>query len=112
MKLLKLELRKANIKPYCFMVIVLFVCLLGLSYIFAWVPSFNSGDENARVLFSSYQGISAISSAIAMMGFSVLSAAMGFRYVIKEYCGANAILLFSYPINRKKNCLGKNNIIA
>lgn len=101
MSMLKLELKKTNIKPYCFGAVAIFICLLGLSYIFAWVPHLDSGDKNAAILFSSYQGISAISNAIALMAFSALASAMGFRYVIKEYCGANAILLFSYPVNRK-----------
>lgn len=101
MNVLRLELKKADIKPYCFTAIAISACLLGLSYIFAWVPHLESGDKNAAVLFSSYQGISAISNAIALMAFSALASAMGFRYVIKEYCGANAILLFSYPVNRK-----------
>lgn len=101
MNLLRLELKKANIRPYCFSVMVIFICLLGLMYIFAWVPHLDSGDKNAAVLFSSYQGIMAIGGTIALMAFSALSSAMGFRYVIKEYSGVNALLLFCYPVNRK-----------
>lgn len=101
MNLLRLELRKSNIRPYFFSVLAIFICILGLMYIFAWVPHLDSGDKNAAVLFSSYQGIVSISGAIALMAFSALSSAMGFLYVIKEYRGANAVLLFCYPINRK-----------
>lgn len=101
MNILRLELKKANIKPYCFSVVAIFICLLGLMYIFAWVPHLDSGDKNAAVLFSSYQGIMSIGGTIALMAFSALSSAMGFQYVIKEYSGANALLLFCYPVNRK-----------
>lgn len=101
MNMLRLELKKSNIRPYFFSVLAIFACLLGLMHIFAWVPHLDSGDENAAVLFSSYQGIMSISGTIALMAFSALSSAMGFLYVIKEYSGANAILLFCYPINRK-----------
>lgn len=101
MNILRLELKKANIKPYCFSVVAIFICLLGLMYIFAWVPHLDSGDKNAAVLFSSYQGIMSIGGTIALMAFSALASAMGFRYVIKEYSGANALLLFCYPVKRK-----------
>lgn len=101
MNILRLELKKANIRPYCFSAMAIFVCLLGLMYIFAWVPHLDSGDKNAAVLFSSYQGIMSIGGTIALMAFSALSSAMGFQYVIKEYSGTNALLLFCYPVNRK-----------
>lgn len=67
MKLLRLELKKTNIKSYGFAASAIFVCFLGLTYIFAWVPSLGTADPNAVELFS----------------------------------GASAILLFTYPIDRK-----------
>ena len=101
MKLLRLELKKTNIKSYCFAASAIFVCLLGLTYIFAWVPSLGTADPNAVELFSTYSGIAAMGGAAGLMAFSALASAMGYRYVIKEYSGAGAILLFTYPIDRK-----------
>lgn len=111
MKMLKLELRKTNIKPYFLSAIAIFLCIMGLMYITAWVPHLNSGDKNAAVLFSTYQGIAAISNAIALVSFSILASAMGYRYLTKEYCGAGAILLFSYPINRKSVVWAKAGVL-
>lgn len=111
MNTLKLELKKINIKPYCLIVAVLFACLLGLQYIFAWVPHLDSGDQNALLLFSSYAGISSISGAVALMFFAMLAASMGFRYITNEFCGSNAILLFSYPINRRAILWAKIEIL-
>lgn len=111
MNILRLELKKANIRPYCFSATAIFICLLGLMYIFAWVPHLDSGDKNAAVLFSSYQGIMSISGTIVLMAFSALSAAMGFRYVIKEYSGANALLLFCYPVNRESVLWAKIQLV-
>lgn len=71
----------------------------------------DSGDKNAAVLFSSYQGISAVSGAIALMAFSALSSVMGFRYAIKEYSGSNAILLFCYPVSRKSVLWAKMKLL-
>lgn len=101
MNILKLELKKANIKPYFLSAIAIFVCIIGLTFTLAWVPHLDSGDKNAANLFSTYQGISAVGNAVALMSFSILASAMGFRYLTNEYCGGNAVLLFSYPMNRK-----------
>ncbi len=111
MNAFRLELRKSNIKPYCFSAIAILLGLLGLMFIFAWVPHLDSGDKNAAVLFSSYGGIFSISGTVALMAFSALYSAMGFRFVIKEYSGANAILLFCYPINRKTMLLAKIKVL-
>jgi len=99
--LLKMELKKMNIRPYCISALVICFCLLGLFYIFAWVPHLESGSEASEILFSSYRGIAAVGGAIALMAFSGLASAMGFGYVMKEYSGSCAILLFSYQIDRK-----------
>ena len=44
---------------------------------------------------------SAMGGAVGLMAFSALASAMGYRYVIREYSGANVILLFTYPVDRK-----------
>ena len=96
-----------NICPYCIAAAAIFLCLLGLSFLFVYVPKLDSGSQNSAVLFSSYSGIMAVNSAIALMSFSALASAMGHRYVILEYCGAQAILLFSYPISLKRILMAK-----
>ena len=93
MKLLSLELKKVNIISYCIAAFAIFACLLGLTYIFAWVPSLGTANPNAVELFSTYSRIAAMGGAVGLMAVSALASAMGYRYVIKEYSGANAILL-------------------
>lgn len=83
MKLLRLELKKTDIKSYCFAAFAIFVCLLGLTYIFAWVPSLGTADPNAVELFSTYSGIAAMGGAVGLMAFSALASAMGYRAKIK-----------------------------
>ena len=87
------------------------MCIIGLTFILAWVPHLDSGDKNAANLFSTYQGISAVGNAVALMSFSILASAMGFRYLTNEYCGGNAVLLFSYPMNRKSVVWAKVAVI-
>ena len=82
MRILRLELRKTNICPYCIAAAAIFLCLLGLSFLFAYVPKLESGSQNSAVLFSSYSGIMTVNGAIALMAFSALASAMGYRYVL------------------------------
>ena len=39
---------------------------------------------------------------ISMAMFSIMSAAMASKFIVDEYTGKKAILLFSYPVDRKK----------
>lgn len=78
---------------------------------FAWVPHLETGSSDSAVLFSSYRGIAATGGAIALMAYSCLAAVMGFRYVIKEYSGFHAILIFSYPMDRKAGMWAKIKLL-
>lgn len=49
MRILRLELRKTNICPYCIAAAAIFLCLLGLSFLFAYVPKLESGSQNSAV---------------------------------------------------------------
>ena len=98
MNILKLELKKTNIKPYFLSAIAVFVCIMGLTYILAWVPHLDSGDKNAAILFSTYRGIAAICNAIALMSFSILASAMG--------RGSNPLIQLSHK--SQICCLGKS----
>lgn len=51
MRMLHLELRKTNIRPYRIASAVIFLCLLGLSYLFVYVPTLDSGGQNGAILF-------------------------------------------------------------
>lgn len=111
MRMLRLELRKTNIRPYCIASAVIFLFSLGLSYIFAYVPTLDSGSQNSAILFSTYQGIMSINGAIILMACSAVASAMGYRYVIWEYCGSQAILLFSYPVRQKRILWAKTMLL-
>ena len=78
MNLLKMELKKIDIRPYCVSSLAICFSLLGLFYIFAWVPSLESGAEASEILFSSYKGIAAVGGAIALMAFQAWPLPWGF----------------------------------
>lgn len=52
-----------------------------------------------------------INGAITLMACSALASAMGYRYVIREYCGSQAVLLFSYPVRQKRILWAKISLL-
>ena len=51
MRILRLELRKTNICPYCIAAAAIFLCLLGLSFLFAYVPKLESGRQRCHCAY-------------------------------------------------------------
>lgn len=60
--------------------------------------SAGSGDIE---LFANWNGLLALTTALSFSCFSILSAVIATRVVVSEYCGRKAVVLLSYPINRK-----------
>ena len=65
-----------------------------------------SGSQNSAVLFSSYSGIMAVNGAIALMAFSALSSAMGYRYVaVREHAyPVGDLLYFAENVTGNQKC--------
>lgn len=101
---IQLELRKVNIRPYLYSGIMIVLCMLGLLYTFAMI-AYVGGDHDA-VEFSSYHNIWVLVNALQTAAYSVLTAVMFSTFLLKDYSGKNAILIYSYPVERKKllNC--------
>jgi ABC-type transport system involved in multi-copper enzyme maturation permease subunit len=100
-KLIKLELAKNNIRPYLLAVAGITAAMIGFTYFFAEVPNMEPNGPEA-VAFGTYLDVVLIVSVLSMASFCILSAVMFSRFVIDEYNGKRAILLFSYPVNRKR----------
>ncbi|MDR1568055.1 MAG: hypothetical protein LBS33_05210 [Streptococcaceae bacterium] len=105
-KLIKLELKRTNIRTYLLAGIAITVCSLGMLYMFAVISRFETDND-----FLSYAGILSITGLLNMIGFSVLGAVMYSRFVISEYAGKQAVILFSYPVDRKKIFYAKVTIV-
>lgn len=101
-KLIKLELRRNNLKNYITCTFVFCIILLIFTYFVAYVAKV----EN-EVQFMHYDTIFRFTNAISIILFGVLSSAMYCQFVIKEYSGKKLTLLFSYPGSRKKIFLAK-----
>lgn len=101
MKLMKLELKKINIRPYIYGGIAIMIVMIGLLFLFAYAPKLEPNDPDL-LLFSGYSNIISLYGVVHMSAFAVLSSIMFYRFVSDEYLGKAAILLFSYPIKRGK----------
>lgn len=111
MNLIKLELKKNNIRTYITAALWITVAMIGFVYLFAAMPHIETGDPDMTE-FSSYASIVSASVIINTAAFCVLSAVIHARFVIEEYHGSRAIQLFSYPVNRKKLFLSKIVLIS
>ena len=100
-KLIALELKRNHLRPYHVAALICGVSMLGFQYLMASIPHMDPTEPDS-VLFSTYPFLMRITSIVCMSIFSILSAVMAARFVVEEYSGKRAILLLSYPINRKK----------
>lgn len=100
-RLFSLELERNSLRPYQIAVEVSTVFILGFIYLMAAIPKIDPGDSDAE-LFSSYNFVIGLTLVVMMGIFSVISATMSSKFIVDEYRGKKAILLFSYPISRKK----------
>ena len=100
-KLIKLELRRNSLKAYYLATVISFIVMLGFTYLIASIPRINGNSADTE-LFLSYHFIVGLSCVVCMGIFSITSGVMSSKFIVEEYTGKKAILLLSYPINRKK----------
>lgn len=100
-RLFSLELERNSLQPYQIAVVVSNFFILGFIYLMAAIPKIDPADSDAE-LFGSYNFVIGLTFVVMMGIFSMISATMSSKFIVDEYCGKKAILLFSYPISRKK----------
>ena len=105
-KLLKLELKKQNIRMYIISSIIVSIVMLCFLFLFAYAPQIDSNDKDLS-FFAGYKNIISLFSMFNMFVFAMLGSVMYSKFVIEDYMDNKLILLFSYPIPRKKVLLSK-----
>lgn len=108
--LIKLELKKTNIRPYFWAVLAITLSMIGFLYTFSLIAYVGSDLDAAE--FSSYYSIFALTSALNMAAYSILAAVMFSRFLLKDYSDKNALLLFSYPVDRKSILHAKTILVS
>lgn len=108
--LIKLELKKTSITPYLWAVLAITLSMIGFLYTFSIIGY--TGNDMDAAEFSSYHSIFALTSALNMTAHSILAAVMFSRFLLKDYSDKSALLLFSYPIDRKSVLHAKTILVA
>ena len=104
MNLCRLELMKIRLTTYLWAILGIFVSLLALGILFLFIfqmEAGGSGTSEEAELFANWNGLLALTTALAFACFSILAAVMAAKVIVSEYCGRNAVILLSYPVNRK-----------
>lgn len=100
-KLIKFELKRNSLKTYHIAVVIITVVILSFLYLLAAIPQIDTADTDTE-MFMSYGFIIGLGNIISMAIFSIMSSVMASKFIVDEYTGKKAILLFCYPVDRKK----------
>ncbi len=95
-KLIKLELRKNNLKPYLLGVLGILFALISMGILFSAIPTLDPSSQE----FSNPSMIISLVSIISMSAFAILASIMHSKFVVEEYTGKKNLLLFTYPQKR------------
>lgn len=109
--LIRLELKKNKIQTYILASLIIAVTMLGFLFLFAYAPMLEPNDKDMAI-FSGYNNLIPLFAVFNMAVFCVLSAVMYSKLVIEAYSGKCPILLFSYPVRRKKMILAKLSVVS
>lgn len=93
LNLMKLELKRNKTRSYMLAAIVALPVVTGLTYLMAYAPQENPNDPSLS-LFANYNNLVSMSIFISMAYFAILAAVMYARFVIEEYAGKRATLIF------------------
>lgn len=100
-KLINFKLKRNSLKTYHIAVVIITVVILSFLYLLAAIPQIDTADTDTE-MFMSYGFIIGLGNIISMAIFSIMSSVMASKFIVDEYTGKKAILLFSYPVDRKK----------
>ncbi len=99
-KLMKLELQRNRMRSYISAALIITIVMVGFLYLLAAIPYLDETQTDIE-MFMTYGSIATLVCMLSMVSFSILSSVMYARFVVEEYAGKKAILLFSYPVNRR-----------
>src|SRR5690625_2866671 len=105
-RLMKLEIQKHSVGMYIQASAIITILMIGLIYLFAYVPQFDPNDPDLFI-FEGYNNVIKLYGVVNMTIFCVFACVIYSRIIIEAYKGKQLILLFSYPINHKKILISK-----
>lgn len=108
--LMRLELKRNNVKTYVMASVIIGIVMLGFLYLFAYAPHIDA-DPDLQI-FTGYNNIISLFSILSMAVFATLSSVMYTKFVIDEYKDKRILLLFSYPVKREFVFLAKILVVV
>lgn len=106
MKLIKLELRRNNLKPYLWGSLGIFIFAVAMGVFFNVSPLIDPSDPDAKMM-SDFKMLSSLVSIIVMSSYAILGTVMHTKFIVEEYTGRKNVLLFTYPQKRSQILLAK-----
>ena len=106
MKLIKLELRKNNLKPYLWGSLGIFIFALVIGAFFIALPLIEPNDPTSKEM-SDFTMLSPLISIIVMGSYTILGTVMHTKSIVEEYTGRKNLLLFTYPQKRSQILIAK-----
>ncbi len=105
MNFYKLEMMKIRMTTYLRAIGAITISILGIGILFLFMLSIPAqmGVEATEVeLFANWNGLLTLVTALSFAFFGVLAGVMAGKIIIEEYYGKGAVILLSYPVNRKR----------
>ncbi|MDE5819245.1 MAG: ABC transporter permease [Lachnospiraceae bacterium] len=102
MRYYKAEWMKVRFSVYLWAVLGIFASLSALGVLFLFMTRVEGGAGEETELFTTWNGLLALITALVFACFSILSAAISGKVIVEEYCGREAVILLSYPVRRRK----------
>jgi len=102
MQLIKLEIKKYNLKRYIKGVIIAIICIMAFL-----TMSFIDNRINLPQDLDTYESVIWMTNVLTTDVFLIFSSALTAKIVIGEYKDKTILVMFSYPISRKKLMLAK-----
>jgi len=106
-KLMRLELKKFNIRPYLIATCISFLIILISGFTFPLI-----GKATNDPTFLAYDNIFRTMILFLFMFLCIQSVAMASKFVIEEYNGKKKYILHTYPVDRKKVLMAKSILIS
>ncbi len=110
-KLIGLELKKNNLKPYLCGGLGIFIFTFLTGVLFSALPILEPNNPSS-LMFKDENMVVTMIGIVSMSAFAVLVSVMYAKFVVEEYTGNKNVLLFTYPQKRSHILLAKCILVS
>lgn len=115
-KLIQLEIKKNNLRPYLWSLFFIFIFGLGFCFLLGFIPIIEAAEggpvsDDTLQMFSTWENFFPLIAILFSAAFSIFSAVMHSKFTLEEYVGKRSVLLFSYPHSRRRILFAKCSLV-